>query len=63
MLDLTTVMLLPLGGVGIFLAGMLAYKYMTKGKTNEEKCAVKAAYVDALTGLGNRHKFNMILNI
>ena len=61
MLDLTTVMLLPLGGVGIFLAGMLAYKYLTRGKTNEEKCAVKAAYVDALTGLGNRHKFNMVI--
>lgn len=61
MLDLTTVMLLPLGGVGIFLAGMLVYKYMSKGKTYEDKSAVKAAYIDALTGLGNRHKFNKVI--
>lgn len=59
---LTTVIVQVLSGVVIFFLGMLAYGYSAKSKIEESKDAAQAAYIDALTKLGNRHKFNKVIN-
>lgn len=59
---LTAVMVQVLSGFIIFLLGMIAYGYTAKSKIEESKDAAQAAYIDALTKLGNRHKFNKVIN-
>lgn len=60
--ELTTVLVQVLSGFAIFLLGMIAYGYTAKTKIEESKDAAQAAYIDALTKLGNRHKFNKVIN-
>lgn len=43
------------------LIGMFLYAELTKKKLKKSKQEAAAAYVDALTGLGNRYKFNRVL--
>jgi len=43
------------------ILGMFLYAELTKKKLRRSKQDAAAAYTDALTGLGNRHKFNRIL--
>lgn len=62
MVDLATVILLSLGGVAIFLCGILAHRHGVKTTIKESIDAKQAAYIDALTGLGNRYKFNKVIN-
>lgn len=62
MLEAITIILLSLGGVAIFLCGMLAHSQGVKMTIKENKDVAQAAYIDALTGLGNRHKFNKVIN-
>lgn len=50
-----------LAGIAIFLLGMLAYGYTTKAKLKESSDIAHAAYIDALTGMGNRYKFNKVM--
>ena len=60
--ELSTVIVEILSGFIIFFLGMIAYGYTTKSKLEESKDAAQAAYIDALTKLGNRHKFNKVIN-
>lgn len=60
--EFTTIIIEILSGFVIFFLGMIAYGYATKSKLQESKDAAQAAYIDALTGLGNRHKFNKVIN-
>jgi len=62
MLDLTTVVLLSLAGIAIFLCGILVRSLGVKITIKENDDVRQAAYIDALTGLGNRHKFNKVIN-
>lgn len=43
------------------LIGMFSYAELTKRKLKKSKQEAAAAYVDALTGLGNRYKFNKVM--
>lgn len=43
------------------LIGMFLYAEITKRKLKKSKQEAAAAYIDALTGLGNRFKFNKVL--
>ena len=61
-IEMSTVMIQVLSGFIIFLLGMIAYGYSAKAKIEESKDAAHAAYIDALTKLGNRHKFNKVIN-
>ena len=61
-IEVSTVVIQILSGFIIFLLGMIAYGYTAKSKIEESKDAAQAAYIDALTKLGNRHKFNRIIN-
>ena len=60
--ELSTIFVQVLSGCVIFLLGMIAYGYTAKSKIEESKDAAQAAYIDALTKLGNRHKFNKVIN-
>lgn len=51
------IILQVLGGLVIFLLGMIAYGYTTKAKILENQSDTQAAYIDALTSIGNRYKF------
>ena len=59
--ELSTVIVEILSGFIIFFLGMIAYGYTAKSKLEESKDAAQAAYIDALTKLGNRHKFNKVI--
>ena len=59
--ELSTIMIQILSGFIIFFLGMIAYGYTAKSKIEESKDAAQAAYIDALTKLGNRHKFNKVI--
>ncbi len=59
--ELSTIMIQILSGFVIFFLGMIAYGYTAKSKIEESKDAAQAAYIDALTKLGNRHKFNKVI--
>ena len=61
-MELSTVLLQIVSGFIIFFLGMIAYGYTAKSKIEETKDAAQAAYIDALTKLGNRHKFNKVIN-
>ena len=61
-IELSTVLIQILSGFIIFFLGMIAYGYTAKSKIEETKDAAQAAYIDALTKLGNRHKFNKVIN-
>ena len=61
-LQVTTIMLQILGAIALFLIGMLAHKSFVKTELTENKNVAQAAYIDALTGLGNRHKFNKVIS-
>ena len=50
-----------LAGIVLFLLGMIVYGYSTKSKLKESKDIAHAAYIDALTGMGNRYKFNKVI--
>lgn len=43
------------------LIGMFMYAQLTKRKLNQSKKFAQAAFIDALTGLGNRYKFNFVI--
>lgn len=43
------------------LLGMFLYAELTKRKYKKSKEEALAAYTDALTGLGNRHRFNKVI--
>lgn len=43
------------------LLGMFMYAELTKRKYQKTKQEAMAAYTDALTGLGNRHRFNRVI--
>jgi len=60
--ELSTLIIQILSGIIIFFLGMIAYGYTAKSKIEESKDAAQAAYIDALTKLGNRHKFNKVIN-
>ena len=60
--EVITIILQVLGAIAIFLLGTLAYRYSVKGELKENKQIAHAAYIDALTGLGNRHKFNKVIS-
>lgn len=57
----STVIIQIVSGIVIFLLGMIAYGYNVRRKMEASKSYMQAAFVDALTGLGNRHKFNLDL--
>lgn len=61
-LEVSTIIVEVLCGFIIFFLGMIAYGYSAKSKIEESKDAAQAAYIDALTGLGNRYKFNKVIN-
>lgn len=61
-IEVSTIIIEVLSGFIIFFLGMIAYGYSAKSKIEESKDAAQAAYIDALTGLGNRHKFNKVIN-
>lgn len=50
-----------LAGIVLFLLGMIVYGYSTRSKLKENKDIAHAAYIDALTGMGNRYKFNKVI--
>ena len=58
---ISTVIIEILSGFVIFFLGMITYGYSAKSKLEESKDAAEAAYVDALTKLGNRYKFNKVI--
>ena len=43
------------------LLGMFMYAELTKRKYKKSKQEAAAAYTDALTGLGNRYRFNRVI--
>lgn len=45
----------------IYLLGMLTYGYSVKSKMQQSKNAMQAVFIDALTGMGNRYKFNRVI--
>lgn len=45
----------------VFLLGMLTYGYSVKNRLQQSKNAVQAVFIDALTGMGNRYKFNKVI--
>lgn len=59
--ELSNIIIQILSGFVIFFLGMIAYGYTAKLKIAESKDAAQAAYIDALTKLGNRHKFNKVI--
>jgi len=59
---ISTMVIQILGGIVIFLLGMIAYGYATKSKIIENRDMAQAAYIDALTGIGNRYNFNQEIN-
>ena len=61
-IELSTVIIQVICGFLLFILGMIAYGYGAKNKLKETKDAAHAAYIDALTGLGNRYKFNKTIN-
>lgn len=61
-IEISTIIIEVLSGIIIFFLGMIAYGYSAKSKIEESKDAAQAAYIDALTGLGNRYKFNKVIN-
>lgn len=61
-MEFATITIQILSGFVIFFLGMIAYGYTAKSKLEESKDAAHAAYIDALTKLGNRHKFNKVIN-
>ncbi len=61
-LETLTVILLTLSGLAIFLLGMSAHRFAVKGQMKEHADVKQAAYIDALTGLENRHKFNKVIS-
>lgn len=61
-IELSTMIIQVVSGFLIFILGMMVYGYAAKSKLKESKDAAHAAYIDALTGLGNRHKFNKTIN-
>lgn len=58
---ISTIVVEVLSGFVIFFLGMIAYGYSAKSKLEESKDAAQAAYIDALTHLGNRYKFNKVI--
>ena len=60
--ELTTIIIQILSGCVLFFLGMITYAYTVKSKIEESKDAAQAAYIDALTKLGNRYKFNKVIN-
>ena len=62
MLSSVTITIIELlSGLVIFFLGMIVYAYIVKSRIEEGIDAKKAAYVDALTNLGNRYKFNKVI--
>ncbi len=60
-IELSTIIIEILCGFILFFLGMIAYGYSAKSKLEESKNVAQAAYIDALTGLGNRYKFNKVI--
>lgn len=50
-----------LEALSLILFGMVAYRFSILYKLRENKVVSKAAFTDNLTGKGNRHKFNSIM--
>lgn len=59
--SVNTVILQLIIALIMFLLGIITCGYRVRKKIKANKMFMHAAFVDALTGLGNRHKFNMEL--
>lgn len=58
---MTYIIIEILAGISIFLLGMIAYGYSARSKLMESREVAQVAYIDALTGMGNRYKFNKVM--